>query len=70
MVEVVLGTALLTVVAMCLPDAATQHRDDLLRFMDETFVNAWFGKVVGVVFGLLLLSAVNTAVAGMVLCFT
>src|SRR6266404_949423 len=66
MVEVVLGTALLSVVAMCLPDQATQHRDDLLRFMGETFVNPWFGKVVGVVFGLLLLSAVNTAVAGMV----
>jgi amino acid transporter/nucleotide-binding universal stress UspA family protein len=66
MLEVVLGTALLSVMAMCLPAEAAQHRDDLLRYMGETFVGPWFGKVVGVVFALLLLSAVNTAVAGMV----
>jgi nucleotide-binding universal stress UspA family protein len=38
----------------------------MLRYMGETFVGPWFGKVVGWVFALLLLSAVNTAIGGMV----
>lgn len=69
MAEVVLATALLSVLAMCLPaapDELPQHKEDLLRYMGEVFVAPWFGKVVGTVFGLLLLSAVNTAISGMV----
>ena len=38
----------------------------MLRYMGETFVGPRFGKVVGWVFALLLLSAVNTAIGGMV----
>jgi amino acid transporter/nucleotide-binding universal stress UspA family protein len=69
MAEVVLGTALLSVLAMCLPlpeDQLHQHKEDMLRYMGEVFIGPWFGSVVGVVFALLLLSAVNTAVGGMV----
>lgn len=69
MLEVVLGTAVLTVLAMCLPapaDELPNHKEDLLRYMGEVFVGPWFGKVVGAVFALLLLSAVNTALGGMV----
>lgn len=69
LIEVVLGTALLSVLAMCLPvseEVLRSHKEDLLRFMGETYVGPRFGLVVGVVFGLLLLSAVNTAIGGMV----
>jgi len=69
MLEVVIATSLLSVLAMCLPASESQlagHKEDMLRFMGETFVSPWFGKVVGWVFALLLLSAVNTAVGGMV----
>jgi nucleotide-binding universal stress UspA family protein/L-asparagine transporter-like permease len=66
MVDVVLGTALLSVLAMCLPDLARNHQNDMLRFMGETFYGPRFGVVVGWVFGLLLISAVNTAITGMV----
>lgn len=69
MLEVVIGTALLSVLAMCLPlpeDQLRSHGEDMLRYMGETFVGPWFGKVVGWVFALLLLSAVNTAISGMV----
>lgn len=69
MLEVVIGTALLSVLAMCLPVPAEElqnHREDLLRFMGETFIGPWFGKVVGVMVALLLLSAVNTVIGGMV----
>jgi amino acid transporter/nucleotide-binding universal stress UspA family protein len=66
MIEVVLGTAFLSILAMCLPDEAVNHETDLLRFMGEVFVSPKFGLVVGWVFGVLLLSAVNTAIGGMV----
>ena len=54
---------------MCLPLPADQlhtHKEDMLRYMGETFLGPAFGKVVGWVFALLLLSAVNTAIGGMV----
>jgi len=69
MIEVVLATACLSVLAMCLPVEEAQlreHKEDMLRFMGEIFVGPGFGKVVGWVFALLLLSAVNTAIGGMV----
>ena len=66
MVDVVIGTALLSVLAMCLPAEAAGHQNDMLRYMGETFIGPRFGKLVGWVFGLLLLSAVNTAITGMV----
>jgi nucleotide-binding universal stress UspA family protein len=69
MLEVVIFTALLSVLAMCLPLPADQlgaHKEDMLRYMGQTFVGPWFGDVVGWVFALLLLSAVNTAMGGMV----
>lgn len=53
------------------PDAATnpQHRQleaSMLHYMGEVFVGKWFGWVVGIVFALLLLSATNTAIVGLV----
>jgi amino acid transporter len=69
MLEVVILTALLSVLAMCLPLPADQlhaHKEDMLRYMGETFIGPRFGQVVGWVFALLLLSAVNTAMGGMV----
>ncbi|MCP5524089.1 MAG: amino acid permease [Verrucomicrobiales bacterium] len=69
MIEVVGGTALLSVIAFCLPTPAAElpeHQADLLRHMGDVLVDPWFGKVVGVVFALLLLSAVNTAIGGMI----
>ena len=69
MLEVVIMTALLSVLAMCLPLPADQlgaHKEDMLRYMGETYVGPQFGKLVGWVVALLLLSAVNTAIGGMV----
>ena len=53
------------------PDYAThpQHGEleaSMLRYMGEVFVGPWFGWVVSIVFGLLLLSATNTAIVGTV----
>lgn len=69
MFEVVGATALLSVLAMCLPTPANElahHQEDLLKHMGDVFVGPWFGKVVGVVIAFLLLSAVNTAIGGMI----
>ncbi|MCX7722183.1 MAG: amino acid permease [Verrucomicrobiae bacterium] len=69
MLEVVLATAMLGVLAMCLPLPASElanHKEDMLRYMGETFIGPWFGHVIGAALGLLLLSAVNTAISGMV----
>ena len=66
MVDVVIGTALLSVLAMCLPDGAKEHQNDMLRYMGQVFVGPRFATLVGWVFGLLLISAVNTAITGMV----
>lgn len=69
MMEVVGVTAMLSILAMCLPTPAAElknHQEDFLRHMGDVFVGPWFGKVVGIVFALLLLSAVNTAIGGMI----
>ena len=69
MIEVCIATALLSVLAMCLPASPEElkaNNANLLRYMGEVWVGPWFGKLVGIVFALLLLSAVNTAMGGMV----
>jgi nucleotide-binding universal stress UspA family protein len=66
MLDVVIGTALLSVLAMCLPDAAKEHQNDMLRYMGEVFIGPHFANLVGWVFGVLLISAVNTAITGIV----
>jgi nucleotide-binding universal stress UspA family protein/L-asparagine transporter-like permease len=66
MFDVVIGTALLAVLAMCLPDAAKGHQNDMLRYMAEVFIGPHFANLVGWVFGVLLISAVNTAITGIV----
>jgi amino acid transporter/nucleotide-binding universal stress UspA family protein len=76
--EVVVGTALLGWAMLSLsksyaPDL-TAHKEDMLRFIGQHYATlvggAWFGDVfsifVGAVFGLLLISAVNTAIVALI----
>jgi len=77
-VEVSVGTALLGWAMLSLPPSLApqmlERKEDMLRFMAEQYgtmnFGAWFGGVfgfvVGVVFALLLLSAVNTAIAALI----
>jgi amino acid transporter/nucleotide-binding universal stress UspA family protein len=77
-IEVVIGTALLGWAMLSMPKMftpeLTQHSEDMLRFLAEHYgslaVTQWFGSAfglcVGVVFGLLLFSAVNTAVVALI----
>jgi len=77
-IEVVLGTALLGWAMLSLPKnllpQLTAHKEDMLRFLAEVYggmaVGLGFGQalsvIVGIVFGLLLLSAVNTAIVALI----
>ncbi len=75
--EVTVGTALLGWAMLSLPHTLTgemtARQDDMLRFIGEHYAGLLFGSaagqivgwVVGVIFALLLLSAVNTAIAAL-----
>jgi len=77
-IEVVLGTALLGWAMMSMPKSLgpdlLSHKEDMLRFLGEHFgsltISPAFGRilgmVVGAVFGLLLFSAVNTALVALI----
>jgi len=77
-IEVVFGTALLGWAMLSLPKSLAPelaaHKEDMLRFLAEQYgtmaAGAGVGQVlsiiVGVVFGLLLLSAVNTAIVALI----
>src|ERR1041385_2856194 len=76
--EVVCGTALLGLAMLSLPKSLAPeliaHKEDMLRFLGERYAGLvggpWFGQAfslfVGVVFGLLLISAVNTAIVALI----
>jgi amino acid transporter/nucleotide-binding universal stress UspA family protein len=76
--EVVFGTALLGWAMLSLPKSyapeLAAHKEDMLRFLGQYYATlvggAWFGDAfsifVGVVFGLLLISAVNTAIVALI----
>jgi amino acid transporter/nucleotide-binding universal stress UspA family protein len=77
-IEVVLGTALLGWAMLSLPRSLSpelaSHKEDMLRFLAEQYggmalgpaMGQAFSVIVGIVFGLLLLSAVNTAMVALV----
>jgi amino acid transporter/nucleotide-binding universal stress UspA family protein len=76
--EVSVGTALLGWAMLSLPaklaPQMAERKEDMLRFMAEQYgamnFGPWFGSIfgfaVGIVFALLLLSAVNTAIAALI----
>jgi amino acid transporter/nucleotide-binding universal stress UspA family protein len=77
-IEVVGGTVLLGWAMLSLPKSyapeLTAHKEDMLRFLGQHYATlvggAWFGDafsiLVGVVFGFLLISAVNTAIVALI----
>ena len=77
-IEVVVGTALLGWAMLSLPKnllpQLSSHKEDMLRFLAEVYgamafspgVGQALSIIVGIVFGLLLLSAVNTAIVALI----
>src|SRR5262245_20981370 len=63
--KVVVSTVFLGL-AMCAVPGLTNHTEDMVRFLGEHYVGAWFGWVVAVTMGFLLVSAGNTALNGLI----
>jgi nucleotide-binding universal stress UspA family protein len=77
-IEVVLGTSLLGWAMLSLPKSfqpeMERRSEDMVRFLGEHYATVafgahaghWFGLLIGVVVGILLLSAVNTAIGALI----
>jgi nucleotide-binding universal stress UspA family protein len=77
-IEVVVGTALLGWAMLSLPrnlvPQLTAHKEDMLRFLAQVYgamagglaIGQILSIIVGIVFGLLLISAVNTAIVALI----
>ncbi len=65
MIEVSVLTFLLGVAMNAIP-GLTGHAEDMLRVLGNHFVGSWYGNVIALAFGFLLLSAGNTAITGLV----
>ena len=65
LIEVAVFTFLLGLVMHAVP-GLSGHTEDMLSALGEHFVGRWFSVVISIVFGLLLISAVNTAIGDLV----
>ncbi len=59
-VSLILGAAMNAIPGL------TGHTEDMIRVIGDYYVGAWFGKLVAILLGLLLISACNTAIMGLI----
>lgn len=62
LLEVVILTFLLGIAVNGVPGDLSHHIEDMLRVLGKHYVGPWFGEAISIVFAVLLLSAVNTAI--------
>jgi len=65
LLKVVLATIFLGLAMHAVPNL-TDHTEDMVRFLGEHYVGPWFGWVVAIALGALLISAGNTAMNGLI----
>jgi len=65
LLEVSLLTFLLGIAMNAIP-GLTGHTEDMLRALGAHYVAPWYGQLISIVFGFLLLSAANTAIGDLV----
>ncbi len=65
LLEVCLLTFLLGIAMNAIP-GLTDHTEDMLRVLGDHYIGPWYGQIISVVFGFLLLSAANTAIGDLV----
>ncbi len=65
LLEVSILTFLLGIAMNAIP-GLTGHTEDMLRALGTHYIGPWYGSLISLVFGFLLLSAVNTAIADLV----
>ncbi|MBI1806108.1 MAG: amino acid permease [Ignavibacteria bacterium] len=54
---IVLGLAMLAIPHL----SPTEHKEEMIRYLGEFYIGNWFGPIIGIVLGFLLISAGNTA---------
>ncbi|HLB00330.1 MAG TPA: universal stress protein [Bacteroidota bacterium] len=63
LVKIVTLTLILGIAMNALPETILKNRvEDMLRFLGEYYVGEWFGPLIGIALGFLLISAGNTAI--------
>lgn len=65
LLEVSILTFLLGIAMNAIP-GLTNHAEDMLRVLGDYYIGPWYGHLISIVFGFLLLSAVNTAISDLV----
>ncbi len=65
LIEVIVITLILGAAMNAMP-GLTGHTEDMIHALGSYYIAPWFGKVIAVVLGLLLLSACNTAIMGLI----
>ena len=65
LLEVSLLTFLLGIAMNAIP-GLTDHTEDMLRALANHYIGPWYGVLISVIFGFLLLSAANTAISDLV----
>ena len=65
LLEVSVLTFLLGIAMNAIP-GLTDHTGDMLRVLGDHYIAPWYGALISVLFGFLLLSAVNTAIGALV----
>ncbi len=65
LLEVSVLTFLLGIAMNAIP-GLTNHTEDMLRVLGDHYIGSWFGGLISILFGFLLLSAANTAIIGLV----
>ncbi len=65
MFEVIAITLILGVAMNAIP-GLSGHTEDMIRAIGDYYIGPWFGKVIAIILGLLLLSACNTAIMGLI----
>ena len=65
LLEVSFLTFLLGIAMNAIP-GLTNHAEDMLRVLGAHYIAPWYGELISIVFGFLLLSAVNTAIGALV----
>jgi len=67
LLEVSLLTFLLGIAMNAIPNLGRhEHTEDMLRALGNHYIGPWYGALISLVFGFLLLSAVNTAISDLV----
>jgi amino acid transporter len=61
--KIVLATIILGFAMLAIPEMdRSSHKEEMIRYLGEFYIGDWFGQIIGIVLGFLLVSAGNTAI--------